>query len=164
MHALICADTLYSPEAEDAEHARLHPGCRPVRVFMQEIGTSRNLLAVQIAAPIEMQPACSLLTSDDQRVALPGILLIACIAENAVHIGEPMRSMGCCSSMSNSALFLWALTLKSYGLPVSSSTVISKASPGCKPYFGRRPAAAVTRGGEYTSAIIARAALACSLR
>ena len=60
-----------SNKAEDTEHTRLHPGGRPVRMLVQEISTSRDLLSVQIAEPIEMQPACSLLTSDDQRVALP---------------------------------------------------------------------------------------------
>ena len=71
MHALVRADTLDFLQAEDAEHARLHPGSRPIRMFVQEISTSRNRLSIQIAAPFEMQPACSFLTGDDQRAALP---------------------------------------------------------------------------------------------
>ena len=51
MHALVGADTLNSLQAEDAEDAGLHPGSCPVRMSVQEIGTSSDLLSVQIAAP-----------------------------------------------------------------------------------------------------------------
>ena len=54
--------------------------------------------------------------------------------------------------------------LKSKGRPLSSSMVISNARPGAKPYLGSRRAAAVTRGGEYISAMIALAFLARSRR
>ena len=89
-------------------------------MFAQGIGTSSDLLSIQTAAPLEVQLACSLLASNDLWVALPGILLIAWIAENAVHIGEPMRTIGCCSLRRASALVRCALLLKSYGCPVSS--------------------------------------------
>ena len=56
-----------------------------------------------------------------------------CHVEKAVHIGEPMRSIGLLRCNSLRALILFAGTVKSHGCPSSGSfTVRSSASPGLR--------------------------------
>ena len=68
--------------------------------------------------------------------------------EKAVHMGVPMSKTGLCSSMSLSAFFLIAGSLKSQGLSSSSLPERSSARPGRMPMYERRFAIAVTLGAE----------------
>ena len=75
--------------------------------------------------------------------------LMYCHVLKAVHIGDPMRSAGHCSSSIRSALFRFSGREKSHGMPSSGSTTErSNAMPGAQAYLGRRAAKAPTRGGE----------------
>ena len=75
-------------------------------------------------------------------------LLILCHVENAVHIGEPMSSIGFSSLSFCIARSRMTFMSKSHGNPSASGVVRSRAKPGINLSSGSSFVAAVTLGGE----------------
>ena len=75
--------------------------------------------------------------------------------ENAVNIGDPISSGGCCSSRILSASVRRAGSLKSHGFPAELVVVRSSATPGTIPSLGFLTAVAVILGAENISETIA---------
>ena len=113
---------------------------------MQEVSAARDLFAIQVAAPGQVQSASNQLAFNDGGVT--SRLIDRLDRGKSTAHGDPMSNTGSWESSEASALSLSACTLRSKGIPVSSSTVMSRASPGIMPYLGKRLAAAVTLGAE----------------